>query len=87
MIGEMVREGTALSYSILRRQRFQRLGVFRRPVKSIQLKNILQFANFGTIPGVSAYGQNPTHLWRDRCGHISEHSYGGLLTELNRPME
>ena len=86
--GEMVREGIALSYSILRAVKDSQRLVFAGAVKSTQLKTFSSLLNWYIARGsAKRFGQPIDPLWdMTLAGHISDnHAMTRLLTAVDRP--
>ena len=87
--GEMVREGIALSYSILRAVKDSERLVFAGAVKSTQLKTFSSLLNWYIARGSRRrFGKPIDPSWLDmtRAGHISDnHAMTRLLTAVGRP--
>ena len=86
--GEMVREGIALSYSILRAVKDSQRLVFAGAVKSTQLKTFSSLLNWYIARGsAKRFGQPIDPLWKTTlAGHISDnHAMTRLLASVERP--
>lgn len=86
--GEMVREGIALSYSILRVVKDSRRLVFAGTVKSTQLKTFSTLLNWYIARGSEKrFGRSIDPSWdMTRTGHISDnHVMTRLLAAVRRP--